>query len=317
LFGVVAVARKELDALVGQGLVVLLALLAAVFLAIGIVVRQRATMDVPAEHGVSAVMFVTLLRRPLWWAGSAAAVAGYVFQALALANGSLLLVQPILVSALLFALPLSARLAHRRVTSAEWAWAVLLTAALAVFVLLARTRPGDYEASLLLSALVAVICTAAVMACVVVAIRTMGWRRAVFLAVAVGVLFGVVAVLTKLVMYSLTHDSIRALLATPVPYLLVVLGVVAVFLQQSAFHAGSLQTSVPTMLVLEPVVAVGLGAVVLGEYLDVSRWDAVAITIATVAMAAATIALGRDEGAYEEQIEAEMARRPGVTESTG
>jgi drug/metabolite transporter (DMT)-like permease len=271
LFGVVAVARKELDALVGHGLVVLLAVLAAVFLAIGIVVRQRATMDVPQEHGVSSVMFITLLRRPLWWGGTAAAVAGYVFQALALANGSLLLVQPILVSALLFALPLSARLAHRHVTRGEWAWAVLLTVSLAVFVLLARARPGNYEASVALSALVALICTAAVTACVVVAIRTMGWRRAVLLAVAVGVLFGVVAVLTKLAMYLLTHEGAGALLTTPVPYLLAVLGVIAVFLQQSAFHAGSLQTSVPTMLVLEPVIAVVLGAVVLGEHLDVSR----------------------------------------------
>ncbi len=294
--------------MVGHGLVVLLSLLAAVFLAIGIVVRQRATMDVPEEHGVSSVMFLTLLRRPLWWAGTAAAIAGYLFQALALAEGSLLLVQPILVSALLFALPMSARLAHRRVTRGEWAWALLLTAALALFVVLARTRPGDYEASLPTSALVAVICTAAVMACVVVAIRKAGWRRAVLLALAVGVLFGVVAVLTKLVMHVLVYDGVRALLATPVLYLLVVLGIVAVFLQQSAFHAGSLQTSVPTMLVLEPVIAVVLGAVVLGEHLDVSRLDGVLIAISTAAMAAATIALGRDEGAYEEQIETQVAR---------
>jgi drug/metabolite transporter (DMT)-like permease len=298
-----------LDALVGHGLTVLLAVLAAVFLAIGIVVRQRATMDVPQEHGVSSVMFLTLLRRPLWWGGTAAAVAGFVFQALALANGSLLLVQPILVSGLLFALPLSARLAHRRVTRGEWLWAMVLTAGLAVFVVLANTRPGDYEASLALSALVAVICTAAVGACVVVATRTMGWKRAVLLALAVGVLFGVVAVLTKLVMHLLTHEGLRAVLTTPVLYLLVVIGVLATFLQQSAFHAGSLQTSVPTMLVLEPVVAVVLGAVVLGEHLDVSRLDAVLIAISAVAMAAATIALGRDEGAYEEQIEAIMAKR--------
>ena len=159
------------------------------------------------------------------------------------------------------------------------------------------------------SALVAVICTAAVCACVVVATRTMGWKRAVLLAVAVGVLFGVVAVLTKLVMHLLTHEGVRAVLTTPVLYLLVVIGVLATFLQQSAFHAGSLQTSVPTMLVLEPVIAVVLGAVVLGEHLDVSRLDAVLIAIAAVAMAAATIALGRDEGAYEEQLEAAMARR--------
>jgi drug/metabolite transporter (DMT)-like permease len=295
--------------LVGHGLVVLLALLAALFLAIGIVVRQRATMDVPPEHGVSSVMFVTLLRRPLWWAGTAAAVAGYVFQALALAYGSLLLVQPILVSALLFALPMSARLANRRVTRGEWLWALVLTASLAVFVVLAKTSPGDYEASVPLTALVAVICTAAVMACVIVAVRTANWKRAVLLAVAVGVLFGVVAMLTKLVMHLLTHDGVRTVLTTPVLYLLVLLGIVAVFLQQSAFHAGSLQTSVPTMLVLEPVIAVVLGAVVLGENMTVNGVKAVAITAAIVAMAAATIALGRDEGALEEQIEASVTKR--------
>jgi drug/metabolite transporter (DMT)-like permease len=295
--------------LVGQGLVVFLALLAALFLAIGIVVRQRATMDVPAEHGVSSVMFVTLLRRPLWWAGTAAAVAGYVFQALALAKGSLLLVQPILISALLFALPLSARLAHRRVTRGEWLWAVLLTAALAVFLVLAKTQPGDYEASVPLTAVVAVVCIAAVTICVVIAIRTARWKRAVLLAVAVGVLFGVVAMLTKLMMHLLIHDGLRAVLMTPVPYLLVVLGVVAVFLQQSAFHAGSLQTSVPTMLVLEPVIAVVLGALVLGEHLNVNGVRAIAITAAVVAMAAATVALGREEGALEEELEAVMAKR--------
>jgi len=296
---------------IGHGVTILLAVLAAGFLAVGIVVRQRATLDVPAEDGVSSVMFLTLIRRPLWWAGTAAAVAGFVFQALALANGSLMLVQPILVSALLFALPLSARLAHRRVTRAEWAWALLLTAALAVFVVLAKPTPGDYEASLKTSAIVAVTCTVAVLVCVVVALRCSGWRRAVLLAVAVGVLFGVVAVLTKLFMHVLIHEGVVAVLTTAVPYLLVLLGVVAVLLQQSAFHAGSLQTSVPTMLTLEPVIAVLLGAIVLGEHLDVGRWDAVAISAATVAMAAGTIALGRDEGAYEERLTAPAAKPAG------
>jgi drug/metabolite transporter (DMT)-like permease len=116
-------------------------------------------------------------------------------------------------------------------------------------------------------------------------------------------------VLTKLVMHVLTHEGVRAVLTAPVLYLLVVIGILATFLQQSAFHAGSLQTSVPTMLVLEPVIAVLLGAVVLGENLDVSRLDTVIITISALAMAAATIALGRDEGAYEEELEAAVAHR--------
>lgn len=277
-------------------------------MAIGIVVRQRATMDVPPEQGVSTVMISTLLRRRLWWVGTAAAVLGYVFQALALIKGSLILVQPLLVSALLFALPLSAKLAHRHVSRADWAWAIVLTMSLATFVVLARPSSGDYEGSVMVSTLATAVCVAIVVGCVALAIRKMGWRRAVLLAVAVGVLFGVVAVLTKIVMHFVGERSLPALFTTPAPYLLAVLAVVATLLQQSAFHAGSLHNSVPTMLVLEPVVAVLLGAVVLGEHLTATGLEAVALTLAAVAMTAATIALGRDEGAYEEEFEAEIVQ---------
>jgi drug/metabolite transporter (DMT)-like permease len=288
-----------------RAVVVLLALLAAVFMALGIVIRQRATMEVPPEHGVSTTMFTALLRNPLWWAGTAAAVAGYACQALALTHGSLIIVQPLLVSSLLFALPISAHLAHRRVTASEWAWAMLLTIALAVFVLLARPRSGDdYRGVALAWTLVAAVVAPIVVACVVIGVRSTGRLRAVLLAAAVGVLFGVIAVLTKITVQRLNQEGILSLLAVPAPYLLVVLGVGATLLQQSALHAGALQVSVPTMLVLEPVVAVIIGVVVLGEELAVGGIATAALPLAVAAMAAATIALGRDEGALEEQLQA-------------
>ena len=292
-----------------HGLVIALALCAAVFMAIGIVVRQRATMSVPTEDGVSAVMVTTLLRSPVWWLGTGAAVLGYVFQALALIKGSLILVQPILVSALLFTLPLSARLAGRRVTRGEWLWAGLLTIGLAIFVLLARPGPQESPASLPVATIVAGVCAAIIICCTIIAVRMGGWQRAVLLAVSVGVLFGVVAVVTKITMHLADERGVLALLATPAPYALVVLGVIATLLQQSAFHAGALQTSVPTMLVLEPVVAVLLGALVLGEELEAGGYEAIALAVAIVAMTAATVALGRDEGAYEAELELKAARR--------
>ena len=294
--------------MIGQGLVVFFALCAAICMAIGIVVRQRATLDVPSDQSVSSVMLSTLLRRPLWWAGTGIAVLGYVFQALALIKGSLIVVQPLLVSALLFTLPLSARAAGRRVTRGELLWASLLTVALAVFVLLARPGPAEHPSSLQTSAIVAVIVGAAIVGAVVIAIRVEGWRRAVFFSVAVGVLFGVVAVITKINMHLLDQRGLLGLLATPAPYALVVLGVVATLLQQSAFHAGALQTSVPTMLILEPIVAVFLGAILLGEELEAGPYETVALAIAAVAMAAATVALGRGEGAYEAELELKAAR---------
>ena len=289
----------------------LFALCAAVCAAIGIVVRQRATIDVPPEYGVSTVMLRTLLRRRLWWIGTGAAVAGYVFQALALEHGSLLVVQPLLVSALLFALPLSARQAHRRVTRGEWLWAGLLTIGLAVFVVLARPGGPAAPATVQVAAAVAVSAAVLIAGCVLLAIRCHGWARAVLLAVGVGVLFGVVAVVTKIFMKVVEERGLVGSLGTPAPYVLIVLGVVATLLQQSAFHAGALQTSVPTMLVVEPVVAVLIGAVVLGEALETTGYEAIALLVAIGAMAAATIALGRGEGAYEAELERQTAVRLG------
>lgn len=290
-------------------LTVVSALLAAVFMAIGIVVRQRATMDVPPEAGVSPVMLQTLVRRPLWWAGTSSAVIGYGFQALALTHGSLILVQPLLVSALLFALPLSARLAHRRVSVSEWTWAVLLTLALTVFVVLARTEPGQYSVPTSTLTVLCLVTAVLVVALVALAVRTVGVPRAVLLAVAVGVLFGVMAVLTKVVMHSATHRGAGSVLTSPELYLLILVAVIGTVLQQSAFHAGALQTSVPTMLVLEPVVAVVLGAVMLSEDMSVSGVEALALMGAAFAMLAATIALGRGEGAYEDGLEAAGSSR--------
>ena len=89
------------------------ALLAAFWAALGIVVRQRAiqrTADNPEDSGAIVTSWV---RQPSWWAGTLGAIGGYVFQALALAHGSLLLVQPLLVSSLLFVLPLGARFSNQ------------------------------------------------------------------------------------------------------------------------------------------------------------------------------------------------------------
>ena len=233
------------------------------------------------------------MREPSWWAGTTVAIAGYVFQALALSRGSLLLVQPILMSSLLFALPISARFAGRRLASRDWVWAVVLTVGLAVFVVVGHPREGHNRPPVPAWALVVAIFVPLVVVCVVVAARSTGRRRAVLLALAVAVMFSNVAVLTKISTHRLAQGGLHSLLSVPAPYLLVVLAVVATALQQSAFHAGALQTSVPTMLVVEPLVAMLLGVIVLGEHLAVTGPIALLLPVAATAMVAATIALGR------------------------
>lgn len=274
------------------------ALLASFVAAVGIVVRQAALRNSVVDGGSAGA--VAVLRDRLWWAGTTAAIAGYAFQALALAHGSLLLVQPMLVSSLLFVLPLSAMRSGNRVPGSEWAWATLLTAALAVFVLVGQPREGHYR-SATPAWVLALAAAAPVILAVVAARRTADRVRATWLGVAVALLLGMIAVLTKTCTHRYAEGGWHALLTVPAPYVLVGLAVAATVLQQWAFHAGALQASVPIMLVGEPVVAVMLGIVVLGEHLTAHGPGAVALPAAIAAMLAATIALARGEGAETER----------------
>jgi drug/metabolite transporter (DMT)-like permease len=262
---------------------------------VGIVVRQRAAHAVPADKAKSAGVATTVVRDPLWWAGMIAAIAGYAFQAVALAHGSLMLVQPLLVSSLLFALPLSARLSRQRITWSEWGWAILLTAALTVFVLVGQPGEGHYRPPVPAWTLALVITVPLMAVCIVAARRVVGHARAMLLAVAVAVMLGMIAVLTKICTHRFAVGGWHALLNVPALYLLVALAVALTVLQQSAFHAGALQASVPIMLVGEPIVAVLLGAVVFGEHLQVRGSAGAALALAVIAMLAASVALGRDQ----------------------
>ena len=131
---------------------VLLALGAALAYAAASVLQQReAQRDTgPDGHGTvggGVRLVLRLARRPVWLAGLAADGLGYGLQALALGVGELLVVQPVITSGILFALPLSAWWAGRRLGRAEFAWACILAIGLTVFVLLAGTDGGRDFAS--------------------------------------------------------------------------------------------------------------------------------------------------------------------------
>ena len=82
----------------------LLALGAALFIAIGDVIHQRSAQEITDEPVSHLDLFMRLLRDSQWWLGSVVAAVGFALQAAALGFGSVLLVQAVLVTSLLFAL---------------------------------------------------------------------------------------------------------------------------------------------------------------------------------------------------------------------
>jgi drug/metabolite transporter (DMT)-like permease len=274
----------------------LLALGAAFFIAIGDVIHQRTAHEVTDEPVSHVELFLRLLRDGQWWLGSIVAAVGFALQAAALGFGSVLLVQALLVTSLLFALPISARLSHRRVTRWEWTWAALLAAAVAVIVTVGNPTAGHSRASLdTWTAVIAVLGPALVL-CVVGARIWSGPVSAVLLAVVSGALWGLFAVLTKGVVDRL-DDGLWALLRTPELSVWVLVAIAGTSWQQSSFRAGALTATLPTMTVAEPVVGSVLGIVVLGETLRPGDAGWLTLIVAVVVMVVATVALARGEAA--------------------
>ena len=266
-----------------------LAVLAAGLFALAAALQQRVAATVP-DGGDGLLR--TLVRRPVWWAGTLADLAGYAVQAAALGVGSLLLVQPLLVTSLLFALPLGARWSGRRLRAADRVWSVLLAGALAVFVVSGEPTAGVARAGLRAWLPAAAVLGLLLAGCLLAAAWRRGTTRAVLLAVATGVLYGLGAALTKGVV-DLLDDGVVALLTSPETYGLALSLGVGTLLQQAAFQAGDLAASLPAVTVGEPVVAVALGVAVLHERLraDGAEWVLVAGLVAV--MVAATVALAR------------------------
>ncbi|WP_231703131.1 DMT family transporter [Tsukamurella asaccharolytica] len=272
---------------------VFLALIAAFLFACGSAAQQAEAATVDEGDALIA----ELIRRPRWWLGLLGDLGGYAFQAWALALGPVLVVQPLIVAALLFALPVSALLNDTRVTAREWTYAAVLAAALAVFLLAGRPTDGvtDAPGTTWLPALIVVGAVAAIATGAGLVRALPGPVRALSFGVASGVLFGVATVLTKPVLTSYEHTDFVAntlrLLTDWRLLVLVLSGLGAMYLQQRAFQPAPISASLPAITLAEPLCAAALGAVVLGETVTTSGWHGVAVLASVLVGAAAAARL--------------------------
>ncbi|MGV0627398.1 DMT family transporter [Mycolicibacter minnesotensis] len=276
----------------------LLALCAALASAIGDVIRQRSAQEVTDQQVGHLGLFWLSLRDPRWWGGGAAAVGNYALQAAALAMGSVMLVTGLQVTALLFALPIYAWLTRRRVSNWEWMWAILLAGALAVVVIVGDPTEGKQHAPASTWIIVSTVLASVLVGCVLAARLYRGRpAAAVLLAVVAGTSLAVFALLTKVLVELAKAEGFGAVLRAPVlvPWLAATLA--GMIFQQSAFRAGALTASMPTMIVAKPLVASVLGVLLLNETIQAGGPEDVTVIIGVVLIIVATAALARGEAA--------------------
>jgi drug/metabolite transporter (DMT)-like permease len=287
--------HRGVDSALGIGF----ALLAALLLAFASAAEHGAANDVPDERAGGLSMLSDLLRRPLWLLGVTSDVSSFVAQGVALAFGSLLLVQPLLVTSLLFALPLSARLAGRRVSRRDWAWAALLTAGLVVFVTVGQPTAGVDRVPFRDWVPAAILVGAVVAVCGIVASTRRGAQRALALASVTGVAYGVTAAMAIGVVHTL-GDGVGAVVGSWELWVMLGAAVSGWWLQQSAYQAGALTASLPIVMVGEPVVSITLGVWVLDERIHANAAGWVVLGAAALAIVTGVVALARSAARFEQ-----------------
>ena len=258
------------------------------------VLQQRGAAAQPMDQSMRIGLLTRLVRNPGWMLGLLCDVAGYGFQFVALGHGPIALVQPLLVSGLLFALPIGAAWAGRKLQPSDWGASVVVCAGLAVFLSVARPSSGRNDARPFVWVLM-LASTAAAAVILVASSRGRGSRqRAVLLSGAAGIVYGAAAALTKTSSHLLDRGLLRVVDHWQ-PYMLLVAGIAGMVIAQSAFQAGSLDVSLPTMSVIDPVVSIVIGALAFRESLSSSSAAIAVEVIALAAMSVGVFVLARSK----------------------
>ena len=235
------------------------ALAAAVLLGAGFVLQQSQAATEPAERALHPSILLDLLRKPRWLSGIATMVAGQVLGAVALARGGLALVEPLLSTNLLFALVIGSVARRRSPCRQDLVGAVVLSAGMAGFLVIASPGTGSTGNVAPLDWLVSLGAVVAAAAILTAAGRSAtGPRRGAAFAGAAGILFGLQDALTATTL----HDSTGGLgevLTSWSPYLLLAAAVAGLLLAQSAFQAAPLSSSLPPATAAEPVTGIAIG----------------------------------------------------------
>ncbi len=260
---------------------VVFALASAFATAVNLLTQHSASIGAPKrERGWRLARY--LLRQPLWLLGWIAAVGAFAFQAIALHNGELSVVQPLLVTELVFVLMLRRVWIHQLVARAAWTSALVTCAALAVFLSAAEPHGGDPTpgAEAWLSSLL--VFGGIVVALTVLAMRGSSVRRAALYATAAAVTWALLATFIKAATDNLAAFGIGGMLTRWPVYGLIIAGIAGTLLQQAALHVGPLSVSQPLLVVVNPFASIILSVWLFDERFTQSP---ARITVAVVAFA--------------------------------
>jgi drug/metabolite transporter (DMT)-like permease len=279
--------------------------MAALLFAVAATLQQKGALNLDGVSLAQPMSLVRLVGQRMWLLGTVALLIGYVLQAGALDRGRLAVIQPLLVTTIVFALPLGWLLTNQHVGRREVVGAGVILVGLGAFAIYGDPAGGNDNAPNDEWA-IAIVVLGAICAGLLVYGRngTPTKVAAVYGAVA-GILFGISAALTKPTVDFL-HEGVGVMLSHWQCYVLAVAGVLGFVLQQVSLGTGRLAPSVATVSVANPIVGVLLGILIFDERLSRPLWHVVVATASLlVALGGAVLISLSSQSGAEPRTEAE------------
>ena len=273
-------------------LAVVFALAAAMANAVNLLTQHKASIGAPRRvKGWRLALY--LPRQPLWLLGVAAAVGSFIFQALALHNGPISVVQPLLVTELVFVLVLRRIWIRQDVARAAWASVTVVCVTLAVFLAVGEPTGGHpfpaakqwLSAGLVFGGAIAVLA--------LLGLRGTPARRAAVLAAATGLTASMEASFLKTATQTLSVSGVGGMLTDWPVYAFIAAIITGALLQQAALHVGPLSVSQPILVITDPFASIILSVWLFGEHFTNSPAKVAIAAVAFAVMAAGVTMLTR------------------------
>lgn len=273
---------------------IVLAIVAALMFSLGTVLQQKVAAEVPDEETMKAGLLLQLARRPVWLLGIVVDGLGFLCQAAALHFGKLVVVQPLLATSVVFALPLGRWITNRRITKNDLLGAGAVTGGLILFLVLADPQGGVNDASttgwIVSGGIAGVICLGLIGA----SRGRAPSPKAALLGMSAGILFGFSAGLTLTVTDDL-DQGIVAIVTDWHLYALIAVGWISMTLSQASLQTGALAPAISTQMSLDPLVSVLLGVLIFKERIDDTFVEAAIAAVGLALMVFGLVILARSQ----------------------
>lgn len=264
-------------------LAIVFALASAFVTALSTSVQHKAAEKVPPSVRSPFMVLATLAQRPLWLLGQLLGLFGFGFHFLALHFGPIALVQPIIITGIVFAVPIRSWISRTWPERPELVAVIVTAGALAIFLAASDPQHSSKEPVGPPLWLLILICYVAAWGVFFASRLVSGpTEKAFLMGAGAGVFLGMVAVLIKALQVQLAAHGPMAVFTTWPAYLLVLCGLTGVAVNQAAYRTARLSSSMPVLNAVNILVGLTFGYFIFNE---TPRTSPVALFFEVVALA--------------------------------